>query len=310
MRLLNASISSVSSKNGNFFLTNKGLSESKLQGNVLIKFEKLTSIKILPGDIIFNKGQFILYNRLNSRPIIRIKNWLIPCRCPRLFKETIGSFRGVSIPFLVKYNAFSYDFHIENIRRSDCVDAINDVVSPSFIISEITNKNLNLELEEEDIEEQEESKVFDSGEDVIDMDLVLEISEFQSTQHLDELEPQVESFQVEDILDIDNVFTVNIKMQKLKKSTEIVQERIWNMNALLITYCMVDLGSICDYTFSQIDKMIDGSPKHMEILKCVLWVYQQQVNTIVEGDDEQMSVVINPVFFKKDRCTNKKESFH
>ena len=299
MRLLNVSLININNKNGNFTLTNKGISESKLQGNILIKFERLTSIKILPGDILFNKGQFLLYNRLNNRPIIRIKNWIIPCRCPRIFKETLGTFRGVQIPFLIKHNVFSYDFHIENIRRTDCVEALTDVVSPEFSITEITYKNLNIELNIEEEEMEEETKIFDSGEDVIDLDLVMEINEFQSNQQFDEPESQVESFQVEDILDIDNVFTVNVKMQKLKKSTEIVQERVWNMNALLITYCMVDLGSICDYTFSQIDKMIETSPRHMDVLRCVLWVYQQQINTIVEGDNEQMNIIINPVLLMK-----------
>jgi len=309
MRLLNCNIVSISNKEGNFLLTNKGLSESKQQGNIIIKFEKMTSIKILPGDIIFSKNQFILYNRLNNRPIIRIKNWLIPCRCPKLYKEMTGSFRGVQIPFLVKHNAFSYDFHIENIRRSDCVDSIVNVVSPVFEISEITSKNLNVEMERDVEEEESENKSFDSGEDVIDLDLVMEINEFQSNQQFDEPESQIESFQVEDILDIDNIFTVNIKMQKLKKSTEIVQDRIWNMSALIITYSMVDLGSICDYTFQQIDKLVETSPFHEDILKCVIWVYQQQVNTVIEADEEQMNVIINPTFLKKMLVQTKKKIY-
>ena len=168
-----------------------------------------------------------------------------------------------------------------------------------FSIAEITHKNLNIELDEDNEKTEEEIKIFDTGEDIIDLDLVTEINEFQLSQQLNEPESQVESFQVEDILDIDNVFTVNLKMQKLKKSTEIVQDRIWNINALLITYCMVDLGSICDYTFSQIDKMVESSSKHMDILKCVIWVYQQQVNIIVKSDDEQMNIIINPFLLKK-----------
>jgi len=287
-RMLGLNEKKYSQKDANYKMIEWSLVKGD-NGNLrLVIDEKLNKISFLPGDISIRNNQIILFDRENGKMLIKVKNYFQFTSCRDYHDSFPRLYKGVLVKNLIKLGFFSPDFHLENLKRSTCLDSIEELEIEKPKMSKFALLNLGIE-KKEDVESHNVKEILDveAEEDVLSFDFLDQLMEEKKTQIKIDPDPpdQVGSYDLELVdetvletwdLGLSSVFNKEeIVYKKTKTASEILNNRIHHCAENLVVHSLFHVERLNVMHFDDLNEKFKTSPYLKSLRNCFLYVYNE-----------------------------------
>ena len=342
MRLLGKTAKDIEVEHGNFQLTIDKLVEGK--GNIHIHFEEIPKVNMLPGNIKKTKKGFVLMDRLTNRMIMSIKQYFMFTNSVSYDSKTEFIYRGISTKALIKNRFFSTSFHMDNMDRDTIIDSIDFkqlIKNPIRLsqMTDITKRNLNLEIIEE--EEEKETSAFTSDDllaHMRDLGYVVDESMLENTDsylieedppdnygvEINEESKNETSGQTEDLTDLEknldyynietnDMFQISLegnqsrfKTMRDVKMSEVIMNRVSHCAEIILTHCMFNVNGICRSSLYDISERLSSSPFLESLQNSFIYVYNDLFGNLEAMEEpDYITIIITKKFINKLQTSEK-----
>lgn len=287
-RMLGLSEKKYFQRDANYKMIDWSLLKNETGNLRIIIDEKLTRISFLPGDISIKNNQITLFDRENKKVLIRVKNYFQFTSCRDCHDSFPKLFKGVLVKNLIKLGFFSPDFHLENLKRSVCLDSIVELNVEKPELSKFTLSNLGIEKKKEE-EEQVHTETLESAieEDVLSFEFLDQLVEERKTEIKIEPtdDPPDHNYELELIdetvletwdLGLSSVFNKEeIIFKKTKTALEILNNRINHCTENLVVHSLFHVERLNVLHFDDLNEKFRTSPYFKSLRNSFLYVYNE-----------------------------------